>query len=150
MSPDEAVAAMMKRAGQLGMSLVEIRELPPPAPADPGDEPAAPPAPDAVEPEAPESSPEDDGGTEADVRVFYACAPEKVEALTRYEPDLLPFMPCRVALYRDAAGRAWLATVNLELLITGGRQGSEATRREVVTLRDQLLDLLAAGAAGVE
>lgn len=109
-SPDQAVAAMDTRAAELGLSMVEILAAPP-SPA--GDERAAQTVNRIADAEQPEQVPDDDGGAVPLIRVFAACPPQKVDLLTRYAPDLLPFMPCREALYRDAAGRGWLATVNL-------------------------------------
>ena len=78
------------------------------------------------------------------LRVWTACYAEQVARLVALDPRLLAFMPCRIALYRDAAGRLWLATVNLELLVSGGREPVDALRREAVGVRDRILELIAA------
>ena len=81
------------------------------------------------------------------LRSWTACYPNDIASLVALEPELLGFMPCRVNMYRDAAGRLWLATVDLELLVTGGREPVDALRREAVRVRDRILDLMAAASA---
>ena len=77
------------------------------------------------------------------LKSWSACYPNDVASLVALEPQLLAFMPCRINLYRDASGRLWLATTDLELLVTGGREPVDALRREVVRVRDRILDLMA-------
>ena len=57
-------------------------------------------------------------------------------------------MPCRIALYEDDNGTAWLATMNLELLIHGSRELDPELKAQVVAVKDGLLDIMAAGASG--
>ena len=68
--------------------------------------------------------------------------------LLSFDPDFVAYMPCSIALYEDPEGRAWLITMNLDMLIYGGRAMEPALREEVVRLRDGMLEVMAAGAAG--
>ena len=124
-TPEAVETALQARAVELGMPLVAL--YPESVTADAGDE--------------------DDATAAADefpLRSWSACYPNDIASLVALEPELLGFMPCRVNMYRDAAGRLWLATVDLELLVTGGREPVDALRREAVRVRDRILDLMAA------
>jgi len=82
------------------------------------------------------------------VEIFQFCDPLTAVRLLEYNPDFVAHMPCRIALYEDAEGRFWLSTVNLELLIHGGRELDQALKEQVVAIKDGLLDIMAAGASG--
>ena len=99
------------------------------------------------EPDSGEAVPSDDADdtdpVDFSLRVWSACYPDDVATMVALEPQLLAFMPCRLALHRDAAGRLWLATTNLELLVSGGREPIDSLRRVTVRVRDRMLDLMA-------
>ena len=80
------------------------------------------------------------------LRIWSVCTAEQVARLVALEPRLSAFMPCRIVLYRDERERYWLATANLELLVTGGREPADALRRDAVGMHDRILDLMAAAA----
>jgi hypothetical protein len=62
--------------------------------------------------------------------------------------DFAAYMPYRIALYRDKEERAWLATVDLGLLIHGVQELEPKLKLQMIATRDRLLDIMAAGASG--
>lgn len=82
------------------------------------------------------------------VEVFQFCDPDVAMRLLRGHPDFVAHMPCRIALYQDQAGRGWLVALNLDLVIHGGRALPPEVRREAIAIKDGLLDIMVAGAAG--
>lgn len=82
------------------------------------------------------------------LEIFLFCDAAVAARLLSFDPDFVAYMPCSIALYEDAEGRGWLITMNLDMLIYGGRAMEPALREEVVRLRDGMLEVMAAGAAG--
>ena len=88
------------------------------------------------------------GGTQRHAEVLHFCDSGTALALLEYNPDFLAYMPCSIGLYADAEGRAWLVTMNLDLLIHGGREIDPVLKQRVIAVKEGLLDIMAAGAAG--
>jgi uncharacterized protein (DUF302 family) len=80
--------------------------------------------------------------------VFHFCDASTASALLEYNPDFLAYMPCSIGLYMDGGGRAWLVTMNLDLLIHGGPEIDPELKQRVLAVKEGLLDIMAAGAAG--
>jgi uncharacterized protein (DUF302 family) len=58
------------------------------------------------------------------------------------------FMPCRIALVEDKAGRLWLHTMNLDLLIHGGQQLPDELKEGALKVRDSIRAMMAGAAKG--
>jgi len=80
--------------------------------------------------------------------VFQFCDSGTATALLEYNPDFLAHMPCSIALYQDAGGKGWLITLNLDLLIHGGREIAPELKQRILAVKEGLLDIMAAGATG--
>ncbi len=165
-SVKEAAASMESRAAARNVKLVGRLDLRPPArPAKvekaakaerPG-KPAASgrggrPAP-ATEPEktaepAPGDAADAQAGRPRHMEVLQFCDSATAMALLEYNADFLAHMPCSIGLYEDAAGQGWLVTLNLDLLIHGGREIDPELKQRVLAVKEALLDVMAAGAAG--
>jgi hypothetical protein len=165
-SVKEAAASMESRAAARNVKLVGRLDLRPPARPGKGERPAkterpakAPPAgrggrpePAAVA-EKPEEPPpgspgEGMGGRPRAMEVLQFCDTATAMALLEYNADFLAHMPCSIGLYEDASGQGWLVTLNLDLLIHGGREIDPELKQRVLAVKEALLDVMAAGAAG--
>ncbi len=82
------------------------------------------------------------------VEIFQFCDPLTAAALLEYNQDFVAFMPCHIAMYEDPAGKYWLITMNLDLLIHGGPELDPELKSRVLALKEGILDIMAAGAAG--
>jgi uncharacterized protein (DUF302 family) len=80
--------------------------------------------------------------------VFQFCDTGTAAALLDHNPDFLAYMPCSIGLYEDEEGKAWLVTMNLDLIIHGGREIGPELKQRVLAVKEGLLDIMAAGAAG--
>jgi uncharacterized protein (DUF302 family) len=80
--------------------------------------------------------------------VFQFCDSGTATALLEYNPDFLAHMPCSIGLYQDAGGKGWLITLNLDLLIHGGREIDAELKQRILAVKEGLLDIMAAGATG--
>lgn len=58
------------------------------------------------------------------------------------------FMPCRIALVEDNDGRLWLYSMNLDLMIHGGRELPEDLKAAAIEVRDTIRRMMEGAAAG--
>lgn len=82
------------------------------------------------------------------LEIFQFCDALTAAALLDYNPDFVAYMPCSIALMEDAQGRAWLVTMNLDLLVHGGPEMSPELKSKVLLIKEGILDIMAAGATG--
>lgn len=82
------------------------------------------------------------------VEIFHFCDAKTAAALLNYNPDYSIHMPCKVALYEDMDGQAWLATLDLNLLIYGTKNLDKETKIKALKIQDNLLKIMGAGASG--
>ena len=81
--------------------------------------------------------------------IFEFCDKKMTLTLLKYNIDFANYLPHRIALYKDHHGQAWIATLNLELLIRGTRNTDIETRLQLLKIQDELLKLMSAGANGI-
>ncbi|MEN8132698.1 MAG: DUF302 domain-containing protein [Pseudomonadota bacterium] len=65
-----------------------------------------------------------------------------------YRDAYTGFMPCRIALVEDKEGKLWLHTMNLELMIHGGRPLPPALKQEALRVWKNMKDMMAGAAEG--
>ena len=71
------------------------------------------------------------------------CASPPALRLLSERPQLLVHAPCRLTLYTDQTGQLWIAAVDPERLLDGGRPVTKKLLLEARNFRDLLLDLMA-------
>ena len=82
------------------------------------------------------------------LEIFMFCDPLTAAGLLDYNPDFVAYMPCRIALYEDPEGQAWLSTMDLDLLIHGGKEIDPALKVRVLAVKEGLMEIMVAGANG--
>ncbi|MBT8420417.1 MAG: hypothetical protein KJO08_06100 [Gammaproteobacteria bacterium] len=82
------------------------------------------------------------------LEVFSFQAPKINPLILGYNWEIATYMPYRIALYQDKGERAWLATMDLGLLIHGAQEFEPDFKSQMIAVKDQLLDIMAAGATG--
>jgi hypothetical protein len=56
-------------------------------------------------------------------------------------------LPCSIVLVTDPDRGSWVATLNMELLMYGGQPRDKTLETRLLSLKDRLLDVMAAAAA---
>jgi len=82
------------------------------------------------------------------VGIYEFCDALTARKMLEYNQDYVAFMPCRIALFEDEQGKRWLETMNMDLLIHGGKELRPELKEAAVAIRDGLLDIMNAGANG--
>ncbi|MDM8546133.1 DUF302 domain-containing protein [Candidatus Venteria ishoeyi] len=80
--------------------------------------------------------------------ILQFCNADIAYGALQFNPAYLVHMPCRIGLYEDELGQAWLITMDLNLLIYGGRPMPPALHEQALYLQDALLAIIAAGSSG--
>jgi len=65
-----------------------------------------------------------------------------------YQDRYSGFMPCRIALVEDTKGRLWLFSMNLDLMIHGGRELPADLKAGAIEVRNSIRAMMEAAAAG--
>lgn len=68
--------------------------------------------------------------------------------MLEYRNEYSGFMPCRIALVEDAEGKLTLYSMNLDLMIHGGKELPPDLKTSALRVRDTLLAIMEGGAAG--
>ncbi|KOR31047.1 hypothetical protein TI04_02880 [Achromatium sp. WMS2] len=76
------------------------------------------------------------------------CDSQAGKLIVDYQPAYTAFMPCRLAITKDKTGRLWLHSINLELLIQGGKERPPEVQAAVVRVWDNLKAVMDEAARG--
>jgi hypothetical protein len=76
------------------------------------------------------------------------CDARVGKMMLEYRDQYSGFMPCRIALVEDADGRLWLYSMNLDLMIYGGKALPDELKTAALRVRDALRKMMTGAAAG--
>lgn len=65
-----------------------------------------------------------------------------------YQDQYSGFMPCRIALVQDKQGRLWLHTMNLDMMIHGGKELPPDLKAGAIKVRDTIKAIMEGAAKG--
>jgi len=76
------------------------------------------------------------------------CDAQVGKRMLEYRDQYSGFMPCRIALVEGKDGRLWLYSMNLDIMIHGGKQLPEDLKADAIRVRDTIRDIMEGAAAG--
>lgn len=76
-------------------------------------------------------------------KTYFFCNPDTIAKLLDFSDAFSAYLPCGVSIVEDKTGVLWLYTLNLDLLVRGGRQLPGEVEQEVNTVKQALLDIMA-------
>jgi len=76
------------------------------------------------------------------------CDAQVGKRMLEYRDQYSGFMPCRIALVEDKNGRLWLYSMNLDIMIHGGKQLPEDLKADASRVRDTIRMIMDGAAAG--
>ena len=81
------------------------------------------------------------------IDIFQFCDPLTAKRMVEHDLSFAAYLPCRIALVEDAQGQVWLLMMNLDMFIQS--PGFDPRLKpDAVRIRDMLLEIMEAGAAG--
>jgi len=76
------------------------------------------------------------------------CDAQVGRKMLEYRDQYSGFMPCRIALVEDREGKLALYSMNLDLMIHGGRPLPPDLKQDAMQVRDKILAIMQGAAAG--
>ena len=65
-----------------------------------------------------------------------------------YSDAFSAYLPCRITLVEDTSGKLWLYTLNMDIMIHGGKTLPPELKEEALKVKEIILDIMNRGAAG--
>jgi len=82
------------------------------------------------------------------LKIYLYCNPLTAAHMIDYSEAFSAYLPCRIALIQDSTGQLWIYTINMDLLITGGKPLPPALREEALKVKKIIQTILSDGAKG--
>jgi uncharacterized protein (DUF302 family) len=82
------------------------------------------------------------------VKIYLFCNSLVAARMLDYNDAYSAYLPCRVTLVEDAAGKLWLYALNMDLMIYGGKPLPPALKEEAIKVKEHILDIMNRGASG--
>ncbi|WP_133511765.1 DUF302 domain-containing protein [Candidatus Thiosymbion oneisti] len=76
------------------------------------------------------------------------CDAQVGKKMLEYRDHYSGFMPCRIALVEDKNGRLWMYTMNLDLMIHGGKELPEDLKTDAIRVRENIMAIMEGAAKG--
>ena len=76
------------------------------------------------------------------------CDVKVGKMMLEYNNAYSALMPCRIALVEDENGRLWLYSMNLDMMIYGGKTLPAELKKEAIRIRNTLVEIMQGAAAG--
>ncbi len=82
------------------------------------------------------------------LQVYLFCNPLTAARMVEYSPAFAAYLPCRISLVEDGDGQLWLITMNMDLMLYGGRPLPDELREEAEGVRAAMLAVMDGAAEG--
>ena len=82
------------------------------------------------------------------VTVYMFCNAMTAATMLDYSDAFSAYLPCRVTMVEDKSGKLWLYTLNMDLMIHGGKTLPPEMKEEAMQVKEIILDIMNRGAAG--
>jgi uncharacterized protein (DUF302 family) len=82
------------------------------------------------------------------LNIYLYCNPLTAAKMVEYDIAYAAYLPCRVALVEDAKGQLWIMTLNMDMMIYGGKPLPPDLKTEAIHVKTVMLDILKRAAAG--
>ena len=82
------------------------------------------------------------------LKIYLYCNPLTAAHMIDYSDAFSAFLPCRVTLLEDGAGKLWIYTVDMDMLIYGGKPLPPELKQEALKVKEIMQKILSDGARG--
>jgi uncharacterized protein (DUF302 family) len=82
------------------------------------------------------------------LKIYMFCNPLTAAHMFDYSVAFSAYLPCRISLIEDPQGKLWLYTLNMDMMIYGGKVLPDALKEEATAVKDTILDIMNRGATG--
>jgi len=82
------------------------------------------------------------------VKIYMFCNSLTAKKMLDYSDAFSAYLPCRITLVEDPEGKLWLYTLNMDLMIYGGRPLPADIKEEAMNVKKTMLAIMERGAEG--
>ena len=82
------------------------------------------------------------------LKIYMFCNPLTAAHMFDYSVAFSAYLPCRISLIEDKQGKLWLYTLNMDMMIHGGKVLPKGLQEEAIAIKDSILDIMNRGATG--
>jgi len=82
------------------------------------------------------------------ITVYMFCNAMTASRMLEINDAFSAYLPCRISMVEDKTGKLWLYTLNMDLMIYGGKTLPPAMKEEAVKVKEIILDIMNRGANG--
>ncbi len=80
--------------------------------------------------------------------IYQYCNPLTAVKMVEYSDAFSAYLPCRIAMIEDKQGKVWLYSLDMDLMIHGGKTLPDDLFKEANSVKNVMLKLMEAGATG--
>lgn len=81
-------------------------------------------------------------------KIYMFCDPLTAAKMIDYADSFSAYLPCRISMVEDETGKLWLYTLNMDMMIHGGRKLPPELLKEALRVKEIILDIMNRGAEG--
>jgi len=82
------------------------------------------------------------------ITVYMFCNAMTASRMLEISDAFSAYLPCRISMVEDKNGKLWLYTLNMDLMIHGGKVLPPAMKEEAIQVKETILDIMNRGASG--
>lgn len=82
------------------------------------------------------------------LKIYLFCNPLTAAKMIDFSDAYSAYLPCRISLLEDKTGALWLYTLNMDMMIHGGKPLPAEVKDEAVGVKNIMLSILERGAKG--
>jgi len=82
------------------------------------------------------------------LKIYLYCNPLTAAKMVEYDIAYAAYLPCRVSLVEDENGDLWVTTLDMDMMIYGGKTLPDELLKEALEVKSIMLDILERAAEG--
>lgn len=82
------------------------------------------------------------------LKIYQYCSPRTAMDMVAYSDAFSAYLPCRIALIEDKSGQRWLYTLDMDLMIYGGKPLPPKLHEQALGVQKTIYAIMDGGAAG--
>lgn len=82
------------------------------------------------------------------LQIYLYCNPLTAAKMVEHDPAYAAYLPCRISLVEDAEGQLWIYTLDMDMMIYGGKTLPPDLLAEALEVKETMLQILERAAEG--
>ncbi|MDH5473953.1 MAG: DUF302 domain-containing protein [Gammaproteobacteria bacterium] len=81
-------------------------------------------------------------------KIYLLCDAMIAASLLNHSDGFSSYLPCRISVVEDPDGQLWLYTLDMDIMIYGGRPLPPALKEDAIKVRDTIIEIMNRAAVG--